>query len=140
MNVRFLRTYRSKAGNPTFVYSVKGTESDLEAFADIQGEYHRTDDKTGDSLWFTTRFIGKHGTLIITPNGKIVPDMSAFDQAASIAAQYGGNFGQALADKAAMSLLGGNSAMQEVPAAKQLQAPAEEPAEEPAESDLGDLG
>ena len=32
--------------------------------------------------------------------------MSAFDQAASSAAQYGGNFGQALAQQAAQSILG----------------------------------
>jgi len=35
-----------------------------------------------------------------------VPDMSAFDQAASIAAQYGGNFGQELARQAAQNILG----------------------------------
>ena len=40
--------------------------------------------------------------------------MSAFDQAASIASQYGGNFGQELAKQAAQSILGvsGSSAPQ----------------------------
>jgi hypothetical protein len=57
-------------------------------------------------LWFTTRCIGKQGSLIITTNGNVVPDMSAFDQAASIAQQYGGDFGQELARSAAQNVLG----------------------------------
>jgi len=105
MNVSLKRTYRSKNGNPTFVYKVTGNASDLEAYKDAQGEYHRTDDE-GHPLWFTTRCIGPNGKLIITTNGNIVPDMSAFDQAASIASQYGGNFGQELARMSAAAILG----------------------------------
>lgn len=117
-----LRTYRSKNGNATFVYAVSGNAQDLEAFKVAQGEYYREDEKTGSPLWFTTRCVGDNGKLIITTNGKVVPDMSAFDQAASIAAQYGGNFGQELAKQAAMSILG------TAPAAE---APAEAPAAAP---------
>ena len=105
MNVSLQRSYRSKNGNPTFVYKVTGNASDLEAYAEAQGEFHRTDDQ-GHSLWFTTRCIGPHGKLIITTNGNIVADMSAFDQAASSAAQYGGNFGQELARMSAAQILG----------------------------------
>jgi hypothetical protein len=105
MNVSLQRSYRSKNGNPTFVYKVTGNASDLEAYKDAQGEFHRTDDD-GHPLWFTTRCIGPSGKLIITTNGNIVPDMSAFDQAASIAAQYGGNFGQELARMSAAAILG----------------------------------
>lgn len=105
MKVKLLRSYRSKNGNATFVYTVSGSEKDLAAYKAAQGEYYREDDN-GTPLWFTTRCIGQSGKLIITTNGNIVPDMSAFDQAASIAAQYGGNFGQELAKQAAMSILG----------------------------------
>lgn len=44
--------------------------------------------------------------------------MSAFEQAASLAKQYGGNFGQELAKAAVANILGGNSnaATTEVPA------------------------
>ena len=108
MNVSYLRSYRSKNGNATFVYTVSGSASDLSAFADAQGEFYREDELTGKALWFTTRCIGKHGKLIITSKGNIVPDMSAFDQASSIAAQYGGNFGQELAKQAAADILGIN--------------------------------
>lgn len=106
MNVKLARSYRSKNGNVTFVYAVSGSVADLAAYAAIQGEFARTDDK-GTPLWFTTRCIGPTGKLIITTNNKVVPDMSQFDQAASLAEQYGGNFGEQLAKSAASMLLGG---------------------------------
>lgn len=115
MKIKLIRSYRSKNGNPTFVYAVSGNQADLEAFKAAQGEFYREDEKTGAPLWFTTRCVGDNGKLIITTNGKVVPDMSAYDQAASIAAQYGGNFGQELAKQAAMSILGG-TAQQATPA------------------------
>jgi hypothetical protein len=108
MKIKLIRSYRSKNGNATFVYGVTGSDADLKAFKDAQGEYYR-EDEDGTALWFTTRCVGNTGSLIITTNGNIVPDMSAFDQAASIAEQYGGNFGQELAKQAAQSILGGSS-------------------------------
>ena len=105
MDVKLKRSYRSKAGNRTFVYGVSGTESELTQFAAIHGEYQRTDDESGEPLWFTTKCIGDAGKLIITTNGNVVPDMSAFDAAASMAEQYGGNLGQELAKSAAQLLL-----------------------------------
>ena len=105
MKIKLIRSYRSKNGNPTFVYGVSGNANDLASFKEAQGEYYR-EDEDGSPLWFTTRCVGDNGKLIITTNGNIVPDMSAFDQAASIAAQYGGNFGQELAKQAAASIFG----------------------------------
>ena len=105
MNVSLSRSYRSKNGNVTFVYVVTGTKADLEAYKAAAGEYYREDEK-GNPLWFTTRCIGQAGKLVITTNGNVVPDMSQFDQAASLAAQYGGNFGAELARAAASQLLG----------------------------------
>ena len=106
MNVTLKRSYVSKNGNTTFVYAVSGSKTELAQFETAQGENHRVDDVTGEPLWFTTRCIGKTGKLIITTNGNVVPDMSEFDQAASLAAQYGGNFGQELAKAAAQRLVG----------------------------------
>jgi len=107
MKVQLSRSYRSQKGNTVFVYTVKGTESQVEAYKAAQGDnYRETED--GLSLWFTTRCIGNTGTLIITEKGKVVPDMSAFEQAASLAKQYGGNFGAELA-KASVAALLGNS-------------------------------
>lgn len=110
MNVKLQRSYRSTNGNVTFAYTVTGSQADLEAYAEIQGDFHRVDETTGNPLWFTTKCIGQTGKLIITTNNKIVPDMSEFDQAASLAAQYGGNFGAELARTAAQKLSGGRNA------------------------------
>lgn len=129
MKVSLIRSYRSKNGNATFVYGVSGNATDLEAFKAAQGDYYR-EDENGTPLWFTTRCIGQAGKLIITTNGNVVPDMSAFDQAASLAAQYGGNFGQELAKSAASALLG-----------HQAVTPAAQPAKEEVseDTDMGDL-
>ena len=104
MNVSLSRSYRSSKGNTVFVYTVKGNESQIAAYKTAQGDNYR-ESEDGTPLWFTTRCIGKTGTLIITAKGRIVPDMSAFEQAASLAAQFGGNFGQELAKATVNQLL-----------------------------------
>ena len=103
LKVKSIRSYRSKNGNPTFVYSVAGQKTELEAFKKAQGDYYR-EDEDGNALWFTTRFIGDEGNLLITSNGNVVPDMSEFDKQASLVAQYGGNFGDILAKDAIKKL------------------------------------
>jgi len=108
MKVRLIRSYRSKNGNVTFVYGVNANATELKAYKKAQGEFFR-ESEDGTPLWFTTRCIGDAGTLIITQNGNIVPDMSEYDKAASIVAQYGGNLGDHLAATAAAKLLGGSS-------------------------------
>ena len=125
MQVRLQRSYRSKNGNVTFVYGVTGNKQDLEQYEAIQGEYFRKTDE-GVALWFTTRCIGNSGKLIITTNNKIVPDMSAFDQAASLAEQYGGNFGAELAKAAAQQIIGGTPAV-DAPLPTPTAAPANAP-------------
>ena len=105
MNVKLVRSYRSKNGNPTFVYEVSGNQADLDKYKEVQGNFYREDDN-GKPLFFTVNCIGKTGKLIITSNNKVVPDMSAFDQAASLAKQYGGNFGEQLAKQAAQAIMG----------------------------------
>jgi hypothetical protein len=108
MKVELSRSYRSQKGNTVFVYTVKGTEAQIDAYKAAQGDNYR-ETENGVSLWFTTRCIGNAGTLIITEKGKIVPDMSAFEQAASLAKQFGGNFGQELAKQAVANILGVNT-------------------------------
>lgn len=130
MKISLLRSYRSKNGNPTFVYAVKANATDLEAFKAAQGDYYR-EDEHGNPLWFTTKCVGPQGKLIITTNGNVVPDMSAFDQAASLASQYGGNFGQELAKAAAAGLISG--ANHSTPSPKTEDVPEKDG------SDMGDL-
>ena len=116
MKVQLSRSYRSQKGNTVFVYTVKGTEAQIEAYKAAQGDnYRETED--GVSLWFTTRCIGNSGTLIVTEKGKVVPDMSAFEQAASLAKQYGGNFGAELAKASVAALLGNSNNVDSTPVA-----------------------
>ena len=117
MNIKLVRSYKSKNGHTVFVYGVSGNEKQLAEYKTASGEFYRTAED-GTPLWFTTRCVGTTGKLIITTNGKIVPDMSEFDQAASIAAQYGGNFGQALAQLAASKLVGGGTVQAAAPVAQ----------------------
>lgn len=121
MKVTMQRSYKSKNGNRTFVYTVTGSNAEMEAYKEAQGEYYREDEKTNQALWFTTKCIGKTGTLLITDNGNIVPDMSEFDEAASLAQQYGGNLGEMLAREAAQRLLGGRTLSTSKATAKQAE-------------------
>ena len=129
MNAKKVRNYRSKnTGKAVFVYEVTGTAPEMEAFKTAQGEYYREDDKSGKALWFSVNFIGENGKLIITSTGKITADMSKFDEAQSIVEQYGGNFGNVLAQSIVAGLTG--SAPQPAPAPvaetpQQVDAPAE---------------
>ena len=110
MNVKCIRSYRSKEkGLPTFVYTVKGSAEELAKYKEVQGQYYR-EDEDGNPLWFTTRSIGPEGKILITTNNNIVADMSEFDQAASLAAQYGGNLGTELARSSAQRLMGNRGA------------------------------
>ena len=111
MNIQLMRSYTHKVtGNKVFVYAVTGNKAELEAYAEIQGDKYVEDETTGNPLFFTTRCAGTNGKLIITSNGNVVVDMSEYDQAASLAAQYGGNLGQELAKAAAQKLMGGKPA------------------------------
>ena len=108
MKVKLSRSYKSKNGNTVFVYTVSAKPEVVEQYKTASGDYYR-ESEDGTPLWFTTRCIGQRGTLVITSKGKIVPDMSAFEQAASLAKQFGGNFGNELAKASVAHLLGNNS-------------------------------
>jgi len=112
MNVKLSRNYRSQNGNTVFVYTVKGSVAQMEAYKEAQGDNYRESEE-GEALWFTTRCIGDRGKLVITSKGKIVPDMSAYEQAASLSAQFGGNFGAELAKASVANLMGTSKVAEE---------------------------
>lgn len=109
MKIKFTRSYKKLDKNnkavTVFVYSVSGSEEMKESFKVAMGDFYR-EDESGNPLWFSTRCVGNSGSLMITSNGKVVADMSQFDQAASLAAQYGGNLGEELAKIAVGNLMG----------------------------------
>ena len=106
MEIKFARSYRAKTGTVMYVYLVTSiSPSQLELIKIAQGDYYWEDETTHQPVWQTSRYIGERGTLILTAKGKLIADMSAFDKAASLASQYGGNLGQAIADRSMDTLL-----------------------------------
>lgn len=130
LKVKLDGSYRNGKATLVFRYKVSGDTESLAAYKAAQGEKnYREEEETGVPLWFTSRGIGSNGTLIITRNGKIVPDMSEFDMADSIAKQYGGNLGQSIAQEMASKLVG-NLRVTQTQAAAVIAPKAEAPAEE----------
>jgi hypothetical protein len=122
MRIKLHHSYKKaapggKSANTVFVYTVTGTKEELEKYEEIQGENFRKDDETGDPLFFTTRCAPNNANLIITQSNRAVVDMSAFDQADSMAKQYGGSLGTELAKLYASQLAGtmGTTARASVP-------------------------
>jgi hypothetical protein len=107
MKIKFLRTYK-KNGNPVFVYEVNANQAEVEKLKEAQGDYFRLDEVTGKPLFFTTKNVGNTGKLIITAKGQVLADMSEYEAAASLVAQFGGNFGQELAKASVAKLMGGS--------------------------------
>ena len=108
LKIRLLRQYRKVGtGKMVFVYQVTGKKDAVEAYREAQGENFVEDPEDG-VLYFTIRFAGKNGEIIVSKEGKISADMSQFDQAASLAEQFPGALGQEIAKLAAAKLLGGS--------------------------------
>jgi len=97
----------SKNGNDTFVYEVSGSDAELKEYKKAKGEFYR--EENGTPLFFTTDYVGESGSLIITQKGNVIADKSAFKKAASLAGQFDGPLGQAIAQQAAAQLLGGST-------------------------------
>lgn len=116
MEGTFVRSYVSKKGNDTFVYTVTGTPAEIAAYKTAQGENYRADDK-GAPLFFTTRVgASPRVKLITTQAGNVIIDNSEMKAAANLAAQYGGNLGQEIARNFASQMSIGSGASVSAPA------------------------
>lgn len=106
MKGKRIRQYRHpESGNLVYVYAVSGTQTDLDVFAECQGDNLVVDN--GTPLWFTVNYAGETCELIQTSKGSIIADTSKIDAAMSLANQYAGTAtGDAIAAKLADQLLG----------------------------------
>lgn len=104
-----IRNYvKTETGNDVFVHSVTfDSQEEHEAFKAAQGNKYRVDQKTGEILWFSSRYHGETVKLLISASNKVIADTSAFAKAKSLAKQYGGDFGQELAKASAQALVVG---------------------------------
>lgn len=133
MKGHFLRSYRklAKNGQPVtvFVYTVSGSDAELEQYKDSVGSENYRESDNGEPLWFTTRVSGPSPELLFTSKGQVVADMSAFDRAHSLAQQYGGSLGQELAKQAAAMLMTGGGTPPADPKGPDAAASTAEPSE-----------
>jgi len=106
LKATFDGNYRKKdTGKLMSRYVVSGTKEELEKYAASQGNFLRVDEKKGP-LYFSQDFLGKSVPLGFTQDGRVYADTSEMENAASVAARFGGNLGQAIADAAAAKFLG----------------------------------
>lgn len=98
--------------NTVFRYVVSGSKEEIEKYKAAQKDQLRTNDE-GHPLYFTTRYAGKVGKLIIS-NDKVYVDTSKLDQMSSLIEQNPGLLGEALAKEAAKMLMGNPPVQQEV--------------------------
>lgn len=90
LTAKFRDNYRKKVtGTPVFRYVVSGTDAELKEYETTQGNNFRQDDKTGEILWFSTRFVGDNVTLRINDNDTVSADDSELLKIQSMIEQYG---------------------------------------------------
>lgn len=89
VQAKFVRSYTSQKGNKTFVYTVSGTPEQMEAYKKSKGDFYREDEKTKEPLFFTTRYFGEKGSLVVTSKGEFVADTTEIDKLASLSDQFG---------------------------------------------------
>ena len=70
MKINFLRGYVSKNGNPTFVHTVQGTETEIANYKAVLGENFREDEELGLPLYFDSRRQADGTSLALRRDGK----------------------------------------------------------------------
>lgn len=114
MKIKCVGSYPSKTtkGDSVFVYHITGTDEEIAKYREIKGNNFKTDEVTGKPIYWSSRFFMPNTELKFNYKGTgVYPDTAAFDQAAAMTKQYGGNFGQVLGQHFVEKLLSGNTAM-----------------------------
>lgn len=120
MKAKKVGSYRNEKGTLVFRHEVSGTPEELAAYKKAQGEFYReSEDERKVPMWFSSRFYGNTVKLGISQkSGQVFADTSEFDAAASLANQFTGNLGTAIANQLAAKILGnlgGNTVAAEAP-------------------------
>lgn len=95
-----------KDGKPVFVYDISGPQAELDAYQESKGEFARTNEDTGNPVFFTRDFSGKSCPFKISGKGNYYLDTSEMDMMASMVERYGGNLGQAMANSFVAQMTG----------------------------------
>lgn len=136
MKGKKVRQYRkSETQNLVHVYEVSGTEAEINAYEEAQGDNLVCDDDSGAPLFFTTNFVNKNIKIGMTQAGNPFVDTTEMDELSSIVDNAPGKLGEAIAAEVAKKLVaglsfGGNSAS--------IAAPVQETATEEIAEDEGE--
>ena len=131
MKIKLLRSYRNSNGNIVFVYRVSGSKSQLLTYTEAQAEYlkYEDDDESKAPLFFTTKYAGDNGALVVTSTGKIVVDSTEENKLLSLMEQHKGTaLGDALAAQVAAKMMSSLSKPAPSPVPDKVEAKKEEPA------------
>lgn len=84
MTIQFVRQYRKRETQKlVFVYNVKGTAEEVVAYQKSNPK-HIIDKETKETLFFTTRFVGKACDMLVSAKGEYFPDTTELDQRANL--------------------------------------------------------
>lgn len=92
-----------------FRYSVTGTPEEMKAYADAKGKNNRVDDKTGQTLFFSTKYVGDCVDLLILANGDVIIDTSELRKAEAVVKAMGGDLSKAIAEETARRFMNGSN-------------------------------
>jgi len=113
MNAKFKHSYKKASSNPKTlgqvidvnVYTVTGTADELVKYKASQGEAFREDEE-GNNLWFTTKVLPPTVKLGISQKTqKVYADTSEGDRINTLANQYQGPLGTAIAQIGARQIM-----------------------------------
>jgi hypothetical protein len=103
VSVKFKSSYKKEGGKTIFVYRVTGSPENIARYKELQGG-NLVEETPGKPLYFTQFALGAEGQLILGET-RIIPDRSHLDMAQSLAAQYGGNLGETIAQQMLKGLI-----------------------------------
>lgn len=108
--IAFVRQYRKapseaqraagQAGTIVFVYKVTGNEDNIKNYLDTKKDFIKSvKQEDGQINFFSTRYIGKAGELMLTNKGAWVIDTTELDQLHNLEMQYGKDIAREVANK-----------------------------------------
>ena len=98
--IQFVRQYRKSptekqreaghSGSIVFVYKVKGAEAEVNNYLETKKDFIKSiKQEDGQINFFSTRFVGQAGELMLTSKNEWVLDTTEADQLHNLTAQYG---------------------------------------------------
>lgn len=107
MKIKLIRSYVNSKENENgekttpskkYLYSVNGSEEDLAKYKELMGDYFRTEETTGEPLYFTKVYHGENAILEFTKAGKVYVNNDELDKVANLVERFPGTMGRYIAE------------------------------------------